>query len=84
MADPSFDRAQWFPKHNAEIVQPLVDKVIGALREQGITTFYAIGFCFGAPFVFKAAIENIAKAAVVSHPSRLQIPGDLEVWYLSF
>jgi len=58
--------------------RPCIDNVIAALKEQGITSFAAIGFCYGARYVFDLAFDNVIKVAAVSHPSLLQAPEDLE------
>ncbi|KAH9483294.1 Hydrolase tropI [Psilocybe cubensis] len=74
-----FDIASWRLNHGPDKTRPPLDKVISALKEQhGVTTFGATGFCFGGRYVFDLAFENIIKVAVVSHPSMLQIPADLE------
>jgi dienelactone hydrolase len=52
--------------------------VIAGLKEQGVTTFGATGYCIGARLVFDLAFEDRIKVAVVSHPSLLEVPGDLE------
>jgi len=75
---PSFDFATWIGKHGAEQTRPLVDKVIAALKEEGVTTFGATGYCFGGRYTFDLAFDNIIKVAVVSHPSLLKTPDDLE------
>ena len=87
----------WFKDHSAEVTRPPLDKVIAALKETGVTTFGATGYCLGGIFsrslrrgfpeihlsagryVFDLAFENVIKAAVVAHPSLLQVPADLEV-----
>lgn len=43
-----------------------------------MTSFGATGYCFGARYVFDLAFDGVIKAAVVSHPSLLEAPGDLE------
>jgi len=78
-----FDIMKWFPSHGAAQTRPTLDNVIKALKEQGITTFGATGYCFGGRYVFDLAFENIIKAAVVSHPSLLQVPADLEKYFSS-
>jgi len=74
----NFDIMTWFPNHTTEKTRPSLDKVINALKEQGIKAFGATGYCFGGRYVFDLAFENIITAAVVSHPSLLQVPSDLE------
>ncbi|PPQ78496.1 hypothetical protein CVT25_011837 [Psilocybe cyanescens] len=74
----NFDLDSWRPNHGPDKTRPPLDKVINALKEQGITIFGATGYCLGGRYVFDIAFENVIKAAVVSHPSLLQIPADLE------
>jgi dienelactone hydrolase len=59
---------------------PTLRAVLQALKEQGFTTIGATGYCFGAKNVLELAIEGeiaFIMGAIV-HPSRLQIPTDLE------
>ncbi|KIM44792.1 hypothetical protein M413DRAFT_442758 [Hebeloma cylindrosporum] len=79
----NFDIMKWFPNHTQEKTRPTLDKVINALKGQGIQTFGATGYCFGGRYVFDLAFENIIKVAVVSHPSLLQVPADLEKYIAS-
>jgi len=74
----NFDFGAWFAKHPDSSWQNVVDKVVGALKEQGVTRFGTTGYCFGAPPAFYLAFKNESHATVVSHPSRLQVPADLE------
>ncbi|KAJ6542006.1 chlorocatechol-degradation protein [Mycena vulgaris] len=73
-----FDREKWSASHGPAQTRPLIDSVITALKEEGVTTFAGAGFCFGARYVFDLAFENILHVSVVSHPSRLVVPDDLE------
>ncbi|KAF9067238.1 alpha/beta-hydrolase [Rhodocollybia butyracea] len=75
MNQGAFDREAWRDRHPYERTRAAIDDVIKALKEKGITAFGGIGYCFGA---VPLAIENVIKATVVAHPSRLQIPQDLE------
>ncbi|KAF7345461.1 Dienelactone hydrolase endo-1,3,1,4-beta-D-glucanase [Mycena venus] len=75
----TFDIGAWFAKgHDQAHTRPIVDKVIAALKAEGVTTFAAVGYCFGARYVFDLAFENIIKASAVAHPSLLKVPEDLE------
>ncbi|TDL26717.1 alpha/beta-hydrolase [Rickenella mellea] len=74
----NFDLNSWLGKHGADKTRPPLDKVVNALKEKGITTFGATGYCFGGRYVFDLAFDNVIKVAVVSHPSLLQVPEDLE------
>ncbi|KAF8159866.1 dienelactone hydrolase endo-1,3,1,4-beta-D-glucanase [Crassisporium funariophilum] len=79
----NFDIMKWFPNHTQAQTRPTLDKVIDALKADGITEFGATGYCFGGRYVFDLAFENIIKVAVVSHPSLLQVPADLEKYVAS-
>jgi dienelactone hydrolase len=77
--DPrNFDMMGWvssiFPG-----LRPSIDKVIAALKEQGVTALAATGYCIGGRMVFDLAVENIIKVSIGSHPSLLKVPEDFEV-----
>ncbi|KAF9523365.1 dienelactone hydrolase endo-1,3,1,4-beta-D-glucanase [Crepidotus variabilis] len=74
------DTKAWFAKHSFERTQPCVDRVIAALQEQGTTTFYATGYCYGARLAFNLAVENVTKASAIAHPSFIEVPKDLEIY----
>lgn len=71
-----FDRAKWGEAHGMESSRPIVDNLIAGLRQRGITTFGAVGYCYGARHVIDLAKENTIASAAVAHPSRLTIPAD--------
>ncbi|KAI3616946.1 dienelactone hydrolase endo--beta-d-glucanase [Moniliophthora roreri] len=75
---PPFNKETWFANHGPAQVRPLVDDVVQALNEDGVTQFGATGYCFGGRYTFDLAFGNITKVSVVSHPSRLTAPDDLE------
>jgi len=79
----NFDLVKWIGNHTQAQTRPFLDKVIDALKGQGIQTLGATGYCFGGRYVFDLAFDNIIKAAVVSHPSLLQVPADLEKYLAS-
>lgn len=74
-----FDRVGWFARHGENIWKPIVDKVVTALKEQGATRIATTAYCYGAPSAFYLAYSNTSHVTVLSHPSRLQVPADLEV-----
>jgi len=74
----NFDIGKWFPNHTQDKTRPAIDKVVEALKSQGVTELAATGYCFGGRYMFDLAFENIIKVGVVSHPSLLQVPDDLE------
>ncbi|KAK7037582.1 hypothetical protein VNI00_011074 [Paramarasmius palmivorus] len=75
---PPFNKETWFANHGPDQIRPLIDKVINALKEDGVTRFGATGYCFGGRYTFDLAFDNIIQVSVVSHPSLLKIPDDLE------
>lgn len=74
-----WDFMAWLGKHGGETVLPVLDKVIPALKTSGITTLAALGFCYGARPAFDLAFVNTVSVVVVSHPSLLKVPDDMEV-----
>ncbi|KAG2063789.1 alpha/beta-hydrolase [Suillus decipiens] len=76
----SFDLRAWFANHGNQQTRPPLDKVIAMLKEEGVTKFGATGYCFGGRYTFDLAFENIIQCSVVSHPSLLKIPDDLEAY----
>lgn len=74
----TFDWQAWFQNHTPAQTRPSIDKVIKALEEQGVVTFGATGYCFGARYVFHLAFENKIKVAVANHPTLLERPTDFE------
>ncbi|KAF8074669.1 dienelactone hydrolase endo-1,3,1,4-beta-D-glucanase [Lyophyllum atratum] len=73
-----FDIGKWFVNHGADKTRPPLEKVITALKEEGVVAFAATGYCLGGRYVFDLGFENIIKVAATSHPSLLQVPTDLE------
>ncbi|KAG6825847.1 hypothetical protein H0H92_002195 [Tricholoma furcatifolium] len=74
----TFDISVWFQKHGSAETRAPLDKVLAALKEQGVTGIGATGYCFGARYCFDLAFENIIQVVSTSHPSLLQVPADLE------
>ncbi|KAJ7147630.1 alpha beta-hydrolase [Mycena crocata] len=74
----TFDIMKWFGGHGTEQTRPPLDKVIAALKADGITSFAAVGYCFGGRYVFDLAFDGVITTAATSHPSLLQVPADLE------
>ena len=74
-----FDRASWFARHSDNAWRPIIDKVIIALKERGVARIGTTAYCYGAPPAFYLAYSNTSHVTVLSHPSRLQVPADLEV-----
>ncbi|EIW59789.1 alpha/beta-hydrolase [Trametes versicolor FP-101664 SS1] len=78
--DPTFDRAAWMGKHGPESWTPDIDAVVAALQAEGVTWIGTTGYCFGAPPAWRLALSGASKVTVVTHPSRLAIPEDLEAY----
>ncbi|KAJ6584183.1 hypothetical protein B0H10DRAFT_2234612 [Mycena sp. CBHHK59/15] len=75
---PPFDLQKWFAKHGAELTRPIIDSVVAALREEGVTTSAATGYCFVARYVVDLAFNGVIQVSAISHPSLLVIPDDLK------
>ena len=76
---PNWDRHSWFSRHGPETWQPVMDTVVAALKEQGVTRIGTTGYCFGAPPTFYLAFKNESHVTVITHPSKLAFPDDFEV-----
>ncbi|KAK2465688.1 hypothetical protein APHAL10511_002232 [Amanita phalloides] len=76
----TFDVKKWLARHGREETRPVLDKVIDALKDQGVKKFAATGYCFGGRYVFDLAFEHIIDVAIVSHPSLLISPEDFETY----
>ncbi|EIN05293.1 chlorocatechol-degradation protein [Punctularia strigosozonata HHB-11173 SS5] len=72
-----FNREAWMARHGPAQLRPILDKVIAALKADGVTRIGTTGYCLGARYSFDLAFENITHVTIVSHPSRLEI-SDLE------
>lgn len=75
----TFDIGRWFARNGIDYSEPRVRKVLAALRENGVTKIGVTGYYYGARTGFNLAFENAITALVVSHPSLLKIPDDIEV-----
>ncbi|KAF7313081.1 Dienelactone hydrolase endo-1,3,1,4-beta-D-glucanase [Mycena kentingensis (nom. inval.)] len=73
---PPFDFRTWFGRHTKEITRPIVDAVLKALKNDGVTKIAATGYCFGARYVFDLAFDGLIAVSVVSHPTGLSAPDD--------
>lgn len=45
-----YDIPEWELRHGRDVTRPTLDKVIAALREEGVTAFWATGYCFGGVY----------------------------------
>lgn len=76
---PNFDMTAFAARHGEDTWIPVIDGVLKALKEEGVTRIGTTGYCFGAPPAFRLAFANESHATVLAHPSRLKVPDDLEV-----
>jgi len=54
MNDPDLDLDGWFARHGPDTTRPALDKVIAALRAQGVTRITAVAYCrFCSPSSFR-------------------------------
>lgn len=77
-APGKFDIGTWFARHGDDVWREDLDKVVAALKTQGVTRFGTTGYCYGAPPAFYLAYNNISAVTVISHPSLLK-PESIEV-----
>ncbi|KAJ7922538.1 chlorocatechol-degradation protein [Mycena leptocephala] len=73
-----FDREKWHESHGSAQTRPSIDQVIAALKREGVTSFAATGYCFGARYAVDLAFEHVVKVSVISHLGQLVIPDRLE------
>ncbi|KAI5886226.1 alpha/beta-hydrolase [Schizophyllum commune H4-8] len=74
----NWDIPKWFVNHGKDKTRPSLDRVIDGLKAQGVTSFGAVGYCFGARYVFDLAFDGVIKVGAVAHPSHLEVPEDIE------
>ncbi|KAF9061665.1 dienelactone hydrolase endo-1,3,1,4-beta-D-glucanase [Rhodocollybia butyracea] len=77
----NFSVPDWLSRHGPEQTRPPVDKVIAALKEEGVTRFGATGYCVGGRYVFDLSFDQAIQASAISHPTFLDIPIDLEKYF---
>lgn len=68
----------WIANHGAERTRAPIDRVVAALKDQRVTRFAAVGYCLGGRYAFDLAFDGVIEVTVVSHPSFLNIPSDLQ------
>ncbi|KAJ3964625.1 Alpha/Beta hydrolase protein [Lentinula raphanica] len=76
--DSTWDLMSWIKAHGASSARPAIDKVIEGLKNEGVTTFGVVGYCFGARFAFDLAFEGIPKVVAIAHPSLVNVDEDLK------
>ncbi|KAI0070435.1 alpha/beta-hydrolase [Panus rudis PR-1116 ss-1] len=78
--DTTFDLSAWLPKHDASSYLPILHKVFAGFKEDGVTKFAASGYCYGARPAFDLAFEDKLDVTIISHPSLLRYPDDIETY----
>lgn len=86
--NPAIDKVKWHKEHGPDSWIPVLDQVVAALKESGVTRIGTTSDCFGAPPAFYLALKNESHVTVLSHPSRLTVPDDVlcaihETWFHS-
>ncbi|KAI0825751.1 alpha/beta-hydrolase [Irpex lacteus] len=74
----NFDLGKWFGTNGPQVTEPRIRTVLAALKKSGVTRIGGLGFCYGARITFNLAFENAIDVNVVSHPSLLNVPEDIE------
>ncbi|KAF6984617.1 hypothetical protein CFC21_088761 [Triticum aestivum] len=69
----------WIKEHPLGKAFEEAKPVIAALKEQGVSTVGAAGYCWGAKVVAELAKANEIQAAVMSHPSAVTVDDIKEV-----
>ncbi|KAL6301014.1 alpha/beta-hydrolase [Sparassis latifolia] len=80
-SDPNLDRRSWKAKHSPVSAAAIVENVVKVLTESGVTRIGTTSYCFGAQAAFYLARANISHVTVLSHPSALDVPADLESYH---
>ncbi|KAL9091409.1 MAG: hypothetical protein Q9165_004795 [Trypethelium subeluteriae] len=66
----SFDIGTWRQGHGNERVDPIVEATIKEMRSNlGVKKIGAVGYCFGAKYVFRFLKDGLIDAGFVAHPS---------------
>ncbi|TVU19287.1 hypothetical protein EJB05_35427, partial [Eragrostis curvula] len=73
------DPLQWLQSHNPLEAFEEAKPVIAALREKGMTTVGAAGYCWGTKVVVELAKAREVQAAVMSHPAFVTVVDIKEV-----
>ncbi|KAL0948567.1 hypothetical protein HGRIS_011126 [Hohenbuehelia grisea] len=71
--EEGFDRPAWFAKSRknaAEVFPKWFEAVKEEFGTEGMQ-YFAVGYCFGAPYVFDLAAGDLLSAGAVAHPTLL-------------
>ncbi|KAF7289067.1 hypothetical protein HMN09_01354900 [Mycena chlorophos] len=74
----TYDLPAWLARHGGDVTRPVIDKVLEALKAEGVTSLAATGYCLGGRYVFDLAFDNAIQVGATAHPSYLSVPKDLE------
>ncbi|KAL6971424.1 carboxymethylenebutenolidase [Sarracenia purpurea var. burkii] len=69
--NPKMDRESWRKAHSTDKGYEDAKPVISALRNKGVSSIGAAGFCWGGVVVVKLARSDDIQAAVILHPGRI-------------
>ncbi|KAN0096835.1 alpha/beta-hydrolase [Hyaloscypha variabilis] len=65
-----FDFPGWLAKHTVEVVDPIVEKSLAWLKEQGFKKIGSVGYCFGAKYTIRFLPKGKGiDVGYVAHPS---------------
>ncbi|KAF7983753.1 hypothetical protein HWV62_19733 [Athelia sp. TMB] len=78
---PGFSKEEWMKTNDPALRLHFAEKVIAALKAEGVARFGTTGYCYGARHVFDLAFAGLTHVSVVAHPSRLQSPADLQKYF---
>ncbi|KAM5544179.1 hypothetical protein V8D89_001839 [Ganoderma adspersum] len=76
-----FDRATWLAKHGVDSWGPIVDKVVQALKAEGVTWIGTTGYCFGTQPVWRLALKGWSQVSVAAHVAGIRVPEDLQEYF---
>ncbi|KAI5987526.1 dienelactone hydrolase family-domain-containing protein [Pisolithus albus] len=66
-----FNVGAWTRNHTPEVTRPLINKVIQALKDEGVTSFAVTGYCL---YAIDLACDQIVDVLIVAHPSQVVVP----------
>ncbi|KAH0538470.1 hypothetical protein FGG08_004919 [Glutinoglossum americanum] len=67
--DPGYDIMKWLEGHPADIVDPVVEEVLAAMKKDyGVKKIGAVGHCFGAKYAIRF-LSAAVSCAYVAHPA---------------
>ncbi|KAI5994328.1 hypothetical protein EDD15DRAFT_2387751 [Pisolithus albus] len=70
--NPKFNVRDWTMNHPSTVTRPVIDKVIRALKHQGVTSFAVTGYCFGGRYAIDLACHQVADVLIIAHPSQVK------------